>query len=147
MKKIFQSLFALSRKGERCVLVTVLSHTGSTPRSSGAKMIIQSSGNTTGTIGGGLVEAEIIKDAEEISRNGGMKIRHIDLKTDASVNSIDVVCGGRMTLLIESVDPGGINPEIYENLLDHLQTGEKSFQISALPVEDTMEKMFESMSC
>ncbi len=42
-----------------CVLATVISSTGSTPRSSGAHMLICPQGKFYGTIGGGLIEAQV----------------------------------------------------------------------------------------
>ncbi|MBU3914677.1 XdhC family protein [bacterium] len=143
MKEIIQSLLSISKQGESCVLATVLSQTGSTPRTSGAQMIVQSIGGIIGTIGGGLVEAEVIKTAREVLRNGGLKIKSIDLRAGASADSIDVVCGGHMTLLIERIDSLSNNFELYENLLEHLRTGKKSFQIAALPTEDTADKGLE----
>ena len=60
MKKLLQELGAVLGRQEACVLATVGSQSGSTPRVAGARMLVRVDGSIHGTIGGGMVEAEAI---------------------------------------------------------------------------------------
>ena len=66
MEDIFQEIVRIRSEGQGAVLATVISAKGSTPRETGAKMLIRSDGTVLGSIGGvgvhGLLRA--------ISRNG-----------------------------------------------------------------------------
>ncbi|MFD1899320.1 XdhC family protein [Enterococcus termitis] len=56
MREIFEQLAKAINQQQDTVLVTVISSSGSTPRSEGARMLISDSGRIAGTIGGGAVE-------------------------------------------------------------------------------------------
>lgn len=53
MNRIVSAACELLEKDETFVLATIVSHTGSTPRTSGSRMIITADGCGTGTVGGG----------------------------------------------------------------------------------------------
>ena len=88
--------------GEEGALVTVISAEGSTPREAGAKMIVRAAGGTIGSIGGGCAEADVTRDALGIARNGGAAFKTVDMTDSADENGM--VCGGKMTLLIERIE-------------------------------------------
>jgi xanthine dehydrogenase accessory factor len=87
---------------EKGALVTILSTEGSTPRSAGAKMAVRPDGGTIGSIGGGCAEADILREAHDIIMNGGFRFKNIDMTDSADENGM--VCGGRMTVMIEHID-------------------------------------------
>jgi xanthine dehydrogenase accessory factor len=64
--RLVAQLQELLRKGKPVALCTIVEKTGSSPRNEGAKMIIDSDGNTYGTVGGGGMERRLIE-----SRCGG----------------------------------------------------------------------------
>ncbi|MDR1133387.1 MAG: XdhC family protein, partial [Synergistaceae bacterium] len=84
---------------EDCAIITVVSAEGSTPRSAGAKMIARLDGSSVGTIGGGCAEADILRTAREIIKDGGWKFQTVDMTDSADENGM--VCGGVMKVLIE----------------------------------------------
>jgi xanthine dehydrogenase accessory factor len=86
---------------EPAAVVTVISAQGSTPREAGAKMAVLSDGRLIGTIGGGCAEAEVIRDAIDVARNGGCLFKTADMTDSAEEDGM--VCGGSMELLIESI--------------------------------------------
>ncbi|MDR1020729.1 MAG: XdhC family protein [Synergistaceae bacterium] len=86
---------------EPAAVVTVISAQGSTPREAGAKMAVLSDGRLIGTIGGGCAEADVIRDAIDIARNGGFLFKTVDMTDSAEEDGM--VCGGSMELLIESI--------------------------------------------
>lgn len=89
-------------QNEKMSLVTVISTKGSTPRKAGSKMIVYDSGKIIGTIGGGCVEAKIIKDAALMAGSKNLKIETIDM-TGEIAEEEGMVCGGKMTVLIEAI--------------------------------------------
>jgi xanthine dehydrogenase accessory factor len=84
-------------------LITVVNASGSTPREAGAKMVAGYEGSFVGTIGGGCAEAGILGDARAVIRNGGYSLKTVDLTDSAEEDGM--VCGGSMTILIESLRP------------------------------------------
>ena len=89
-------------QNEKMSLVTVISTKGSTPRKAGSKMIVYDSGKIIGTIGGGCAEAKIIKDAALMAGSKNLKIEKIDM-TGEIAEEEGMVCGGKMTVLIEAI--------------------------------------------
>lgn len=89
-------------QNEKMSLVTVISTKGSTPRKEGSKMIVYDSGKIIGTIGGGCAEAKIIKDAALMAGSKNLKIETIDM-TGEIAEEEGMVCGGKMTVLIEAI--------------------------------------------
>jgi xanthine dehydrogenase accessory factor len=83
-------------------MVTVIASEGSTPRETGAKMLVLPWGDIIGSIGGGCAEADVIGDARDIIREGGYCLKQIDLTDSAEEDGM--VCGGIMHVLIERVD-------------------------------------------
>ena len=90
------------KKKKKMSLVTVISTKGSTPRKAGSKMIVYDSGKIIGTIGGGCAEAKIIKDAALMAGSKNLKIETIDM-TGEIAEEEGMVCGGKMTVLIEAI--------------------------------------------
>jgi xanthine dehydrogenase accessory factor len=88
---------------ETGALVTVIKTEGSTPREAGAKMLVRCSGEILGTIGGGCAEADILRDARDIIQSGGHVFKTVDMTDSADENGM--VCGGKMTVMIEAVEP------------------------------------------
>ena len=50
--------------GSPLVLISIISLQGSTPRHSGTKMVVGADGKAYGTIGGSLIEAAAIREAQ-----------------------------------------------------------------------------------
>jgi xanthine dehydrogenase accessory factor len=62
-------------------------------------MIARLDGSSVGTIGGGCAEADILRTAREIIKDGGWKFQTVDMTDSADENGM--VCGGVMKVLIE----------------------------------------------
>ncbi|MCK4778021.1 MAG: XdhC family protein, partial [Actinomycetia bacterium] len=56
MKNIYEKITELYNSGKQFAIATVIETSGSTPRKSGSKMIIESETVTSGTVGGGILE-------------------------------------------------------------------------------------------
>lgn len=88
------------RAGTPVCAVTVAATCGSTPRKPGAKMLVFADGRTLGTIGGGLVEREMIAAALDALRTRTPQLRTFHLNA-ASPSEPGMLCGGEMTFLLE----------------------------------------------
>ncbi len=85
-------------------LATIVSRKGSAPQGIGTKMLVLSDGNCIGTIGGGCMEAEVLRKALLMLREDSEKFRlcRVDL-TGADVEEEGMVCGGMVDVLLERV--------------------------------------------
>ena len=89
---------------EPAVLATVVSTRGSTPRKTGAAMLVGTRGVVAGTIGGGCGEGDVIKAAWKLFADGAPAMIRIDLTEDLTSWS-PAVCGGIMDIFIERANP------------------------------------------
>ncbi len=100
-----RSVFArLAELGEPAVLATVISTRGSTPRKTGAAMLVGERGVVAGTIGGGCGEGEVVAAARKLFRGAPPAVVRIDL-TDDFTSWSPAVCGGVMNVFIEPANP------------------------------------------
>lgn len=103
MEKIIQAMEEMAAKGESFVLATVISRNGSAPRSAGAKMLVRKDGSIVGTVGGGILEAQVQKLAARINESHEAKISSFSFSgRDAS--TMDAICGGQVEVLVEWMD-------------------------------------------
>lgn len=89
----------LEGSGTAFAWATVVNVKGSAPRQAGAKMIITNR-ETFGTVGGGSLENEVIKDAREQLRLGDAKTSNYPLGP-----LLGQCCGGEVDIFIEPVLP------------------------------------------
>ena len=125
MKMIAQTACELLDKGEAFVFATIINHSGSTPRTSGSKMIVTAGGRGIGTIGGGLLEAGAMSRAAEMVRFGQSARISFDLSHD-TVDSMDMICGGQAEVLLDCVSPTEMNRAVFNRwrrMLDERQKG------------------------
>ena len=73
-KKIINSYTDTQKKGNRCVLATVVALEGSSYRRPGVRMLIDELGNMTGAVSGGCVEKEVLRQSESVFSDGIAKI-------------------------------------------------------------------------
>lgn len=97
--QIYREIASALNSGRPVVLATVARTRGSTPRKTGAKMVVRDDGSFFGTIGGGCGEAEVWQEAMEVLRDGRPRIVTVDLTepTDGE----DKICGGVMDVFVE----------------------------------------------
>lgn len=94
--ELYEEMVRLSRMGETFALATVVAHGGSSPRKSGAKMLVRHDGSSIGSVGGGRVEQETIEAARGAMAEGEARTLEFIL-TEAH----GFACGGSMTVFIE----------------------------------------------
>ncbi len=92
------------RQGRSFAVVTIMTSSGSTPRTSGSRMVVLEDRAIYGTIGGGLVEANLIDTAVGLIPENRSRIDTFALNRELK-DGLDMVCGGEMTVLIETFGP------------------------------------------
>jgi len=95
---------------EPAVLATIVSAKGSTPRKTGARMLIGRQGVIAGTVGGGCGEGEVLAAAQDLFEGAPPTTVRVDL-TDDFTSWSPAVCGGIMNVFIERANPerfGGV---------------------------------------
>ena len=113
-KNIIKMLSEAIDAGRNAAFVTVISVGGSTPRESGAKMLVYSDGSIEGTVGGGTIEALAIRRAVECIKKGESGKFIFDLKPKGNafasvtskasgqqVTNTGMLCMGKMEVYID----------------------------------------------
>lgn len=102
--ELYEEVVRLVRRGELFALATVVAHGGSSPRKSGAKMIVRCDGSSLGTVGGGRIEQETIQAARRALSTGEASTLEFVLTEEHGY-----ACGGSMSVF---VDPQGRRPQL-----------------------------------
>jgi xanthine dehydrogenase accessory factor len=103
----------LLAQGEDLVLATVLETDGSAPRGAGARMAVRNGGRILGTIGGGSIEAAAIEVSLALFQSRDAVIRTFELDQQGSLG---MICGGRMTVLMEHLPATPQNVTLFREL-------------------------------
>ncbi|MFQ5437007.1 MAG: XdhC family protein, partial [Anaerolineae bacterium] len=102
-RRVLAELLTAQEKGEPVVLATVVKARGSVPRHAGAKMLVYGDGRTSGTVGGGEMEARIISEAKEALANGRPHILNYALVSPERGDP--GLCGGEVEVYLEPYLP------------------------------------------
>ena len=86
------------------VVATIIDSRGSTPRTTGSKMLVLNGGKISGSIGDGAIEVDVIKHAMTVFETKNDTITSYDLRRDGNNNDLDLICGGYLEVMLEYVD-------------------------------------------
>ncbi len=96
---LYNEIEKARKSGVDVALCTIIHTKGSTPRKVGAKMLVYSSGAIKGTIGGGNLEKEVIKNALNQLKCNEPKLFKHDL-----LHQHNMCCGGTVEIFIEPIE-------------------------------------------
>jgi xanthine dehydrogenase accessory factor len=101
--EVLQAAVGALEAGQRAALLTVVRSAGSTPRHSGAKMLLRADGSLVGTIGGGTLEERAIVEAQQALASGRSALASYEFSGtgDDSVG----LCGGQVEVAIDVLMP------------------------------------------
>ena len=103
MYDVFLETIRTLKRGEPCVLSTVIRTKGSTPQKPGAKLLVKLDGSGIGTLGGGCVEGDIWFAAKNLLIEGGTsEIKDYYLNEELAEKD-GLICGGTMYFLLDAV--------------------------------------------
>ena len=94
---IYEEILKLRNKGMTSSLATIVQCNGSTPQKVGAKMLVKNDGSIIGTVGGGSLEAEVIRSALSVIKDGIPRTVPFEL----TENHGHLMCGGTVLVYIE----------------------------------------------
>lgn len=96
-----KDLLEAGKAGDQ-ILATIVAKEGSAPRGLGTKLLI-SADSQTGTIGGGLLEAQVLQKAREmLETRETVALAQMGLTPAQTQDTM--ACGGRVTVLLERLD-------------------------------------------
>ena len=88
--------------GQRAVLGIVGDHTRHSPGTRGAKMFVRPDGSQFGTIGGGVMEAELLKRAPDLTGQSEEVLHH---RSNAEGLRSGLICAGKQTMVYVVATP------------------------------------------
>jgi len=118
MRELLDTIDSWRRQGKQVALATVVAVEGSTPRATGAKMVLTPDGDLAGSVSGGCVEADVFEQACEVVASGTPKLVRYGFSGDA-VFEIGLACGGAIQVFIEP--PACLATVTYDRLAQALR--------------------------
>jgi xanthine dehydrogenase accessory factor len=97
--EILREAMARVSRGEAAALATVVGTKGSTPQKASARLLVSRDAGTIGTLGGGGVEADAIREVAARLGGGASVLREYALAT--GTDEWGLACGGTMLVFIE----------------------------------------------
>lgn len=98
----------LNLQNKKFAIATIINAKGSTPREIGAKMIVVNKQEFYGTIGGGALEAKVMKEIFRILDE--THLNHPTIRLEFDLKDLGMICGGDTEVLIEILNS---NPDLY----------------------------------
>jgi len=98
VESIYEKIQKIKSGDLKAALCIVTATKGSTPRKTGSKMIVLENGFIHGTIGGGDLEKEVIKNAKE-----QIKLKYAQSFKHDLLQQHSMCCGGTMEIYIEPI--------------------------------------------
>ena len=86
------------------VLATVIEVEGASPAKVGAQIVLLEDGTTAGTVGGGKLEAAILKDARLALTEGVPRLPKYSL-TEEGADAVGTLCGGEVRVFLQPFLP------------------------------------------
>lgn len=123
MEVIYKDIVENLEKEKFLVLATIIKLTGSGPRGIGTKCLVMEDGSFLGTIGGGILEATVLKQAEKIFKTHLPERLSFSLK-GTDVSQTDMLCGGDTEVFLEPLapeDPGAVS--VFKKVTDIQKRG------------------------
>lgn len=114
---IYKKIVELQHSNNTFAIATIIKSSGSVPGKVGFKIIIDSDGKSFGTVGGGAIEKQVIRDAKQILKVGKNIIKEYllsekesNLKKKNSVTVVPMKCNGKISVFYEVY---GEKPKVY----------------------------------
>ncbi|WDP91720.1 MAG: XdhC family protein [Desulfobacter sp.] len=140
MTSLIRETLDLLEKNTPFALAVIIGHSGSTPRTSGSRMLVQQDKSILGTIGGGLVEANVIETCTGMMDRSRSRIMDFTLDQELK-EGMDMVCGGSLTVWIRSFAPP-CDPEalrVWQMLADLETRGKKALAVTRITPDGPAE--------
>ena len=104
MLDVLKSLVSELDAGRPAVMASIIRQDGSSPRSLGTKFLIHHDGALVGSMGGGIIEARVIRAAEKLMGRNMAQVMEFRL-SGQEVAGTDMICGGDVDVLVHGFIP------------------------------------------
>ena len=101
--RIFRQIRQWRDQGRGVALATVVRTWGSSPRPAGSHLAVDSSGQFTGSVSGGCVEASVIQEAQAVIRDGRPRRLRFGV-SDEQAWEVGLACGGQVEVFVERIE-------------------------------------------
>ena len=103
MQEILPDIDRWQQRGERVALATVVRAYGSAPRREGAKMAVSETGEMSGSVSGGCVEADVVLHSLDVLETDKPRLVHYGI-SDELAFTVGLACGGVIDVYIEPIE-------------------------------------------
>lgn len=118
MKDLYLEIVQELGRSRPVILATMISQKGSAPRSQGTQFLIRSDGTFLGSIGGGHMEADVLKAAPSVFRDQATRMLSFRLKGEEAAET-EMICGGEVDIYLEPFTGSNQKErELFERILD-----------------------------
>jgi xanthine dehydrogenase accessory factor len=122
-----KAALALVEAGEDFAWATIIDTQGSAPRHVAASMLVKTGGSIVGTIGGGPLEAAVIRESLVVLSSAKTRLMPFDSA------GLGMACGGGGLVSIEYVDSSRPTTlDLHRGLLDLLARGRKGWLVAVI---------------
>lgn len=123
MKDIYLKMTEMFETNRFSVLATIIRQEGPSPRGLGTKFLILDDGSAVGSIGGGILEAQVIEESEKVFA-GRLPVRLQRTLKGSEVEDTDMLCGGDVEIFLEPVSPDNLNHlQIFKKIMEIIRRG------------------------
>jgi xanthine dehydrogenase accessory factor len=129
--EVFEQIPDLLAAGESFVMAVIVKKSGSAPRAAGVRMLVRKESSIIGTIGGGLIEAQVHDRAMKVFDERKPVFQKFSLMADAAARN-GMICGGEVEVLIHFVDASQAS-ELYYNICEAIRSRERAWLITEIP--------------
>jgi len=89
---------------QNVVLATVIQTWGSSPRAVGSRMIVNESGDFSGSVSGGCVESAVVRECIDLIKQKKL-FKKIEFKvSNESAWEVGLACGGEIAVFLEQIN-------------------------------------------
>jgi xanthine dehydrogenase accessory factor len=142
-ENIVDAAVNILESGIPLALCTIISLEGSSPRHPGTKMIVASSRKSYGTIGGSMLEADVIHEARQALKKRSSKFMDFDLTGNS--DSKGMICGGKAAVLLDCIMPVKHNIELFRRWQAEVEAGRDFYFLTFIEGDDSSIKVSSHM--
>jgi xanthine dehydrogenase accessory factor len=123
MKELLALICDCLERDRPVALASIIAHQGSAPRGVDSKLVADKNGLLAGTIGGGLLENQALEACRASLGDGKATIFDFALTGEFAAKT-NMICGGRLRVLIEPLFPSKEQLQFFLAVRDALSDGE-----------------------
>lgn len=133
MRQVFYEVAEAIRKGETFAFGEVIDAKGSTPQKPGAKAIFLADGRSSGTLGGGCLEAESRRVALDCLRDRSRTLLTLHLDSDFGFDD-GLICGGTARVFLDGKPDE--HAELWQTVAEFLKRRQSGVLLTVVDAAD-----------